>query len=63
MGLQGDFINFLGFFLIRIKKALQRPIRQWNAFIHGAVEQTRTAEPLPYQGSALPPELQQHITS
>ncbi len=29
--------------------------------IVGAVEQTRTAEPLPYQGSALPPELQQHV--
>ena len=27
----------------------------------GAVEQARTAEPLPYQGSALPTELQQHI--
>ena len=29
--------------------------------IIGAVEQTRTAEPLPYQGSALPTELQQRI--
>ena len=28
--------------------------------ILGAVEQIRTAEPLPYQGSALPTELQQH---
>ncbi len=28
---------------------------------NGAVEQARTAEPLPYQGSALPTELQQHI--
>ena len=29
--------------------------------IAGAVEQTRTAEPHPYQGCALPPELQQRI--
>jgi hypothetical protein len=29
--------------------------------IIGAVEQTRTAEPLPYQGSALPTELQQRV--
>ena len=27
----------------------------------GAVEQARTAEPLPYQGSALPTELRQRI--
>ena len=29
--------------------------------LYGADKRTRTAEPLPYQGSALPPELYQHI--
>ena len=32
-----------------------------TSLLLGAVEQIRTAEPLPYQGSALPTELQQRI--